>query len=75
MMRGVLAFEVFHGTTAEAVLGADFLQVFKLYKFELTYFVAVVTDTAVNMNTFGEYLHQRGVCHLYCVNHFLHLHA
>ena len=71
----MLVFEVFHGTMVGAVLGRDFVQVFELYEFELKYVVAVVTDTTGNMNTFGEYLSQRGVCHLYCVDHVLHLNA
>lgn len=56
MKRCVLAFEVFHGTTAGYELGKDFISKFDEYGFELSFVVAVVTDTTGNMNTFGEYL-------------------
>jgi len=75
MHRAVLTFEVFSGTTNGHALGEDFVRVFNLYEFDLKYVVAVVTDTTGNMNTFGEYLRQRGVKHLYCVDHVLHLNA
>ena len=75
MHRAVLAFEVFTGTTTGFALGEDFVRVFNLYEFDLKYVVAVVTDTTGNMNTFGEYLRRRGVRHLYCVDHVLHLNA
>lgn len=75
MHSAVLAFEVFNGTTTGFALGEDFVRIFELYEFDLKYVVAVVTDTTGNMNTFGEYLRQRGVKHLYCVDHVLHLNA
>ena len=75
MHRAVLTFEVFSGTTTGHALGEDFVRVFNLYEFDLKYVIAVVTDTTGNMNTFGQYLQQRGVKHLYCVNHVLHLNA
>lgn len=75
MHRAVLAFEVFHGTTTGVALGEDFQRVFDLYDFDLKYVVAVVTDTTGNMNTFGECLRQKGVAHLYCVDHVLNLNS
>ena len=75
MHRAVLAFEVFHGTTTGVALGADFQRVFDLFDFDLKYVVAVVTDTTGNMNTFGECLRQKGVAHLYCVDHVLNLNS
>ncbi|KAL3759277.1 hypothetical protein ACHAWU_002078 [Discostella pseudostelligera] len=75
MHQAVLTFEVFTGTTTGVALGEDFVRVFNMYEFDLKYVVAVVTDTTGNMNTFGEYLRQRGVKHLYCVDHVLHLNA
>jgi hypothetical protein len=52
MCQAVLAFEVFHGTTAGVELGKDFERVFNEYTFVLKLIVAVVTDTTGNMNTF-----------------------
>lgn len=75
MKQCVLAFEVFHGTTAGSELGKDFVTKFEEYGFELSFVIAVVTDTTGNMNTFGEYLRQKNVTHLYCVDHNLHLTA
>jgi hypothetical protein len=75
MHRAVLAFEVFHGTTTGVALGEDFQRVFDLFNFDLKYVVAVVTDTTGNMNTFGECLRQKGVAHLYCVDHVLNLNS
>ena len=72
MLRCALEFEVFHGSTKGELLGKDFINKFDLYEFDLKYVVAVVTDTTGNMNTFGKYLNDKGVVHLYCVNHNLH---
>ena len=61
--------------TAGVELGKDFEWVFNEYTFDLKFIVAVVTDTTGNMNTFGKYLGEKGVTHLYCVDHVLHLNA
>ena len=73
--RAVLAFEVFRGSTTGVALGEDFQRVFDLFDFDLKYVVAVVTDTTGNMNTFRECLRQKGVAHLYCVDHVLNLNS
>ena len=75
MCWGVLAFEVFHGTTVGVELGKDFERVFNEYTFDLKFIVAVVTDTTGNMNTFGKYLGEKGVTHIYCMDRVLHLNA
>jgi hypothetical protein len=75
MLCAVLVFKVFHGTTTGIELGKDFERVFYVYGFNVEFIVAVVTDTTGNMNTFGEALRQKGVTHLYCVDHVLHLKA
>jgi hypothetical protein len=69
----VLHFEVHEGTTAGDRIGEQFIEMFNSYELDLKFITAVVTDTTGNMNTFGQYLHARGVIHLYCVDHNLHL--
>jgi hypothetical protein len=75
MCWAVLALKVFHGMTAGVELGKDFEWVFNEYTFDLKLIVAVVTDITENMDTFGKYLREKGVTHLYCVDHVLHLNA
>ena len=75
MHHAVLTFEVFCGSTTGVELGKHFQRVFDEYNFDLKFVVAIITDTTCNMNTFWEYLQQRGVAHLYCVDHVLHLNA
>lgn len=73
LKRCVLHFEVHHGTTTGEALFEQLLDVFKQYDFDLSFVTAVTTDTTGNMNTFGRRLQEKGVVHLYCVDHNLHL--
>jgi len=75
MKRCVLHFEVHHGTTTGDALFENLENFFESYQFDLTLVVSVTTDTTGNMNTFGRRLAERGVVHLYCVDHNLHLNA
>jgi hypothetical protein len=72
MKRCALTFEVFHGTAAGVELGKDFIKNFDACGFDLSFVIAVVTDTAGNVNTFGECLRGKGAVHLCCVDHNLH---
>ena len=69
----MLYFEHHRGRTKGTDLGREFSKIFDDYGFDLSYIVAVVTDTTGTMNTFGCYLQSKGVIHLYCVDHNLHL--
>ena len=69
----MLHFEHHMGRTKGTDLGRASSKIFDDYDFDLSYIVAVVTDTTGNMNTFGCYLQSKGVIHLYCVDHNLHL--
>lgn len=69
----VLHFETHKGSSWGVDLGIEFVEVFKKYGFDLSYVVAITTDTRGNMNTFGSYLQMKGVIHLYCIAHNLHL--
>lgn len=73
LKRCVLHFEVHHGTTTGDALFGQLLDIFKEYDFDLSFVTAVTTDTTGNMNTFGRRLQEKGVVHLYCVDHNLHL--
>lgn len=53
LKRCVLHFEIHHGTTTGNALFANLLNVFESYQFDLSYVLAVTTDTTGNMNTFG----------------------
>ena len=75
LMRCVLHFEIHHGTTTGDALFANLLNVFESYKFDLSYVISVTTDTTGNMNTFGRRLAEKGVIHLYCIDHNLHLNS
>ena len=71
--NSVLHFEHHRGRTKGTDLGREFSKIFDDYGFDLSYIVAVVTDTTGNMNTFGCYLQSKGVIHLYCVDHNIRL--
>ena len=69
----VLHFEHHRGRIKGTYLGREFSKIFDDYGFDLSYIVAVVTDTTGNMNTLGCYLQSKGVIHLYCVDHNIHI--
>mmetsp|Transcript_12832 Transcript_12832/g.25980 ORF Transcript_12832/g.25980 Transcript_12832/m.25980 type:complete len:754 (-) Transcript_12832:39-2300(-) len=73
LKRCVLHFEVHHGTTTGEALFANLVSIFEGYNFDMSYILAVTTDTTGNMNTFGRRLAQHGVNHLYCMAHNLQL--
>ena len=73
MRHAVLGFYLHEGRTRGEDIANLFVQDFERYNFDLSYVVAIVTDTTGNMNTFGQHLRSLGVIHLYCVDHNLHL--
>ena len=75
LKRCVLHFEVHHGTTKGDALFENLLNVFQSYEFDVSFITSVTTDTTGNMNTFGRRLEEKGVIHLYCIDHNLHLNA
>ena len=69
----LLSFEVHKGTTTGETMGKQFLEQFENFKLDLDQVVSVTTDTASNMNIFGKVLESKGVAHIYCTAHNLHL--
>jgi hypothetical protein len=72
MKRRALMFEVFHRAAAGLELGKDSVKHFDACGFDMSFVVAVVTDNAGNMNTFGEHMQEKGLAHTCCVDHNLH---
>jgi hypothetical protein len=72
MKRCAFTFEVFHGTAAGMELGKDSVKHFDACGFDLSFVIAVATDTTGNVNTFGECMRGKRVVHLCCVDHNLH---
>lgn len=67
----VLAVYLFKGSATGARIYDDFKKKMDEFDLDIRY---VVTDTAANMNLFGQYLEQEtNAQHLYCVDHLLHL--
>jgi hypothetical protein len=51
------------------------MRVIDSYGLDISKVVALVSDTAANMNVFGKLLAAKGVPHLYCIDHVLQLTA
>ena len=60
--------------TGEAI-AQKFLEDLEKYNLNMAYVVGIVTDTTGNMNTFGAKIREKSLCHLYCIDHLLHLTA
>ena len=69
----VLRFEHHRVRTRGKDIGREFSQIFDNYGFDLSYIVSVNTDTTGNINTFCCYLQTKGVIHIYCVDHNIHI--
>ena len=69
----LLAFEVHKGSTTGKLMGKDFLKNIENFDLDVNQVVSVTTDTAANMNAFGKVLESKGVAHIYCTAHNLHL--
>ena len=69
----MLHFEHHRGRTRGEDIGREFSQIFDDSGFDLSYIVSVTTYTTVNMNTFCCYIQIKGVIHIFCVDHNIHL--
>jgi hypothetical protein len=71
----ILHLAVHRGPSSGQEMAQEFLKVFESYGFEISKVVALVSDTAANMNVFGKSLESKGIPHLYCIAHVLQLTA